>query len=516
MPWTEYQRRRATHDEVKGWFSRWPDSRIGLVTGAISGIMVVDADNADIHQKLETELLPDNLITPKATSPHGWHYYFQHHPKIRNGTEVAGLKGLDTRGEGGFIMAPPNPALNGAGYAWVLGMEPWTIPVAPLPDKLLKLLLSSSAAYSSAASTRARTLVWKKGGRDDTLFRVANCLIKGGMSPDHVAEVVEQLALKVCDPPFDPVEAAEKTKSAQQRAERKDRRLIDDIRDWIAATDSHFTSRDIHRELGLVERNHKKNVATILSRLCDDGLIEKSDDKRGSWRVVDKTYKEQSWWQDQGQPLPLRMPLDAGDFIRLYPGNIVLVEGAKSQGKSAFALEFCRLNKGLYPGRILYQNVEMADSELLERFMAYGDVMTPEEWRQSVIFVRQTDSWWDKVLPDGINVVDYLIEYKESYLVPDYIWKIHQKLKTGIALILLQRDPRKPYGHGGRAVRDIPRAVISLMRHKIRLEDVKSYFPSVYGNPSGLCREYKQVNWWEFKAGSEWNFEEDLKYASFK
>ena len=219
MPWTEYQRRRATHDEVKGWFSRWPDSRIGLVTGAISGIMVVDADNADIHQKLETELLPDNLITPKATSPHGWHYYFQHHPKIRNGTEVAGLKGLDTRGEGGFIMAPPNPALNGAGYAWVLGMEPWTIPVAPLPDKLLKLLLSSSAAYSSAASTRARTLVWKKGGRDDTLFRVANCLIKGGMSPDHVAEVVEQLALKVCDPPFDPVEAAR----------RRQRVLNDDV-----------------------------------------------------------------------------------------------------------------------------------------------------------------------------------------------------------------------------------------------------------------------------------------------
>jgi len=203
-------------------------------------------------------------------------------------------------------------------------------------------------------------------------------------------------------------------------------------------------------------------------------------------------------------------------FTKVFPGNIILVEGEKSQGKSTFALEFCRMNRDLFPGKIMYQNVEMADSELLDRFRAYGDVMTVAQWRETVVFIKQRQDWQDHISPDGLNVVDYLIEYNEPYKLPNIIFEIHKKIKKGIALLLIQRDPFKPYGTGGSRIRDIPRVCLSLMKHKCRIEDVKSFYPTEYGNPKGLARAYKHVSWWELRPDGSWEFEEEQKYAAFK
>jgi hypothetical protein len=42
--WQAYQHRRADSEEIKHWFDQWPDANIGVVTGAISGIVVLDVD----------------------------------------------------------------------------------------------------------------------------------------------------------------------------------------------------------------------------------------------------------------------------------------------------------------------------------------------------------------------------------------------------------------------------------------------------------------------------------------
>jgi bifunctional DNA primase/polymerase-like protein len=40
----EFQRRHATEEEARGWFRTWPDAGVGIVTGAISGLVVIDVD----------------------------------------------------------------------------------------------------------------------------------------------------------------------------------------------------------------------------------------------------------------------------------------------------------------------------------------------------------------------------------------------------------------------------------------------------------------------------------------
>jgi hypothetical protein len=42
--WKKYQEQMPTIDEVTGWWTKYPEANIGLITGEISGIFVVDID----------------------------------------------------------------------------------------------------------------------------------------------------------------------------------------------------------------------------------------------------------------------------------------------------------------------------------------------------------------------------------------------------------------------------------------------------------------------------------------
>ena len=46
VKWEPYQRRLATLEELETWFTR-PGSNVGIVTGTISGIFVVDCDSPE-------------------------------------------------------------------------------------------------------------------------------------------------------------------------------------------------------------------------------------------------------------------------------------------------------------------------------------------------------------------------------------------------------------------------------------------------------------------------------------
>ncbi len=43
-PWAEFQTRRPTEAEVRGWYAKWPSAGVGIVCGKISGHIVVDVD----------------------------------------------------------------------------------------------------------------------------------------------------------------------------------------------------------------------------------------------------------------------------------------------------------------------------------------------------------------------------------------------------------------------------------------------------------------------------------------
>ena len=117
----------ATTDEaqIRAWWKRWPTADIGVATGEESGIYVLDVDPAKGGDKSLLKLVdrtgPIEYVAHCITGSGGDHYYRQHPGgHVANGANVFGpeLPGLDIRGDGGFVVAPPSLHANGERYSW--------------------------------------------------------------------------------------------------------------------------------------------------------------------------------------------------------------------------------------------------------------------------------------------------------------------------------------------------------------------------------------------------------------
>lgn len=122
IKWLEFQGRRASEDEVAGWFSLWPDAEIAIVTGDISGVVVVDCDN---EEAIEAALQAGMRSPITVKTKRGVHMWFKH-PRdgVRRGPRAGyhspgadwpQINGLDFRGDGSYAVLPPS-----AGYVWAI------------------------------------------------------------------------------------------------------------------------------------------------------------------------------------------------------------------------------------------------------------------------------------------------------------------------------------------------------------------------------------------------------------
>jgi hypothetical protein len=124
--WLNAQYRPATEDEIRQWWTESTDANIGIVTGAVSGVVVLDRDSVDGFDALATlGGLPD---VPTATTANGEHYYFAH-PGSYTPNWQKRYPGLDLRGDGGYVVAPPSLHPSGAVYTWV-----HKAPLPPCPE----------------------------------------------------------------------------------------------------------------------------------------------------------------------------------------------------------------------------------------------------------------------------------------------------------------------------------------------------------------------------------------------
>jgi hypothetical protein len=111
----------ATTDvhQIKAWWQKWPDANIGIATGGISGLVVVDVDGAEGAATLKAlveqhEVLPRTAIVITAR---GLHLYFA----MSSGCgpiPCSSRNGLDIRGDGGYTVGPPSIHVTGHVYQW--------------------------------------------------------------------------------------------------------------------------------------------------------------------------------------------------------------------------------------------------------------------------------------------------------------------------------------------------------------------------------------------------------------
>src|SRR2546425_22943 len=223
--WEEFQLRRPLEEEARGWFRTRPDAGIGVVTGAISSLVVIDLDlrhGGDVGlEDLERQHARLPITVECRTGGGGRHLYFAHPGGlIRNKVGLA--PGVDLRGDGGYVVAPPSVHSSGVRYAWVEGHGPESMAIAPLPDWVLR------RAVEEPSRRRHPVAYWRRrvsdgvsaGERNNTIASLAGHMLRQGVDITMVMELLLCWNRVRCRPPLADEEVATVVASISRLHER--------------------------------------------------------------------------------------------------------------------------------------------------------------------------------------------------------------------------------------------------------------------------------------------------------
>lgn len=207
VAWQAFERRIAAPDEVAAWFRRTRNANVAVVTGTISGLVVLDVDPQHGGTESLAELTDRHGPLPRTiealTGGGGVHLYFAHPGgAVRN--KVGVLPGIDLRGDGGCVVAPPSMHASGRRYAWQTGRGPGDVPLAPMPG-WLRVIGGGSDSAGGHAPAHWRELARngaRAGARNSTIASFTGHLLWHGVDPAVALELVLAWNRSRCEPPL--------------------------------------------------------------------------------------------------------------------------------------------------------------------------------------------------------------------------------------------------------------------------------------------------------------------------
>jgi hypothetical protein len=195
---------------IRAWWRAEPLANLGLATGAISGLFVLDVDRDHGGEDSLASLarhhgeLPPTVVS--LTGGGGRHLLFRHPGfKVRN---LVGFNdGLDIRGDGGFIVAPPSVHPSGGRYRWAphsphrpAEAPSWLLDVVREPDRVLEVPegrpVVTPSRYAAAAVRRACGAIAgaAPGTRNSTLnseaFGIGQLVGAGALTEEYAIDAL--------------------------------------------------------------------------------------------------------------------------------------------------------------------------------------------------------------------------------------------------------------------------------------------------------------------------------------
>ena len=219
--WRAYQEKRPNLASIRKWFGGG-DCNLAIVTGLISGLVVVDCDTAEDAAWWQEHHSPTPLVV--TTGRGGSHFYYRYPDRpIAPRTGILGRK-IDIRGDGAIAIVPPSiHPETGKRYEWI----PWdyyALYELPILDSTWFGSARSGFGGSIAASAKPtirRGLAYirhieavaGKGGHNQT-FRAACKLRDSGLSPDEALDALRDWNETNAEPPWSDKELAHKIHDA--------------------------------------------------------------------------------------------------------------------------------------------------------------------------------------------------------------------------------------------------------------------------------------------------------------
>jgi Bifunctional DNA primase/polymerase, N-terminal len=151
-------------ETVREWWRSVPHANIGIRTGIESGLVVLDVDGRAGWQALQGLAATHGPLTAcwTRTGSGGWHAYLAHPGGTVSNSAGRLGEGLDVRGDGGYVVAPPSRHRSGCRYRWVgprddVAACDVTGELPPMPGWLIELATPSAPASSESRQIRLCT-----------------------------------------------------------------------------------------------------------------------------------------------------------------------------------------------------------------------------------------------------------------------------------------------------------------------------------------------------------------------
>lgn len=280
----------ATTDEaqIRMWWEAWPQANIGLVTGAESGLVVIDIDprhgGDDSFHVLERQLGEIPPSVQVQTGGGGSHIYL-HHPGVSVPNSTGKLaEGIDIKADGGYVVAPGSLHQSRSTYDWEWSGHPDDADLAEIPEAWLRAMVARPAQHSvgrvpSEARDGQVAEVEKligEGGRHTALVSLAGTMRRRGMSPSAIEAALRVFNDERCAPPLPESEVVSIARdSGAWRPEADVARSITQINQSAPLTDAGNAERFVAM--------HGADIRYVALRklwLVWDGIRWQTDDRQ--------------------------------------------------------------------------------------------------------------------------------------------------------------------------------------------------------------------------------------------
>lgn len=488
IDWKEYQTKLPSRKQIKKWWKDHPHANVAIVTGKISNLTVIDCDSKEAKKHFKT-ICKDNNIDlknmPTVKTPRGYHFYFTYDANILQGANRIGDK-IDVRNEGGYVLAPPSINEKNACYVWINNKS-----IVFLYDELIKknnalYTIHTSIDYEGANkhdflirskdtkkaknirskafpeylpvidrikndSQRIKTVSgsvsntvsnFKKGCRDETIFRKVNDFVRRGYSKDEIIE--NTLAFcRGCDPPFSEKEALPKI----ERALSKNLSPKKCLEMYLETCGSgYFCTKDFYFGSALRLVSNGNDLARVRLHRASKGknpIVERHPSIEGKWRKLEIQLEAIDFSKVEPQKkLDLKWPLKIEEYVSVYPGDIILISGNKNGGKTTLLWEFIQKN-------IKFKKIHVLISETPDEVLLSNMNILKIDWKNDDIKLHRVKDNFAKAIKPGkniINIIDYLRIHKDFFEISGILDDIHLRLNGAIAIIAIQAVKERPLG----------------------------------------------------------------------
>ncbi|MBN2446779.1 MAG: bifunctional DNA primase/polymerase [Phycisphaerae bacterium] len=197
----------ATTDEetIRTWWRAHPRANIGMPTGAVSGLIVLDIDPRNGGDAGVDALLAEHGALPvtveSLTGAGGRHLFLQHPGGCVPCSQGELAPGVDVKGDGGYVVLPPSVHPSGDAYAWAESRAITECAPAVCPSWLAECIRKDAPMRRSPSSAEDANPI-PEGQRNATLTRLAGGMRRNGMGREEIIAAMQVTNRQRCHPPL--------------------------------------------------------------------------------------------------------------------------------------------------------------------------------------------------------------------------------------------------------------------------------------------------------------------------